>query len=93
MSEFTFVRLREQYDVARLTLARPPLNILTIDMMVEVNAALARAAKNPALKVLVIDGEGRAFSAGIAVEDHVGERVKPMLETFHQIFRWLRGLE
>jgi cyclohexa-1,5-dienecarbonyl-CoA hydratase len=93
MSEPVFVRYREQYDVARLTLARPPLNILTIDMMAEVNAALARAAANPSLKVLVLEGEGRAFSAGVAVEDHLGDRVKPMLETFHQIFRGLRALE
>jgi cyclohexa-1,5-dienecarbonyl-CoA hydratase len=93
MSEPVFVRYREQYDVARLTLARPPLNILTIDMMAEVNAALARAAANPSLKVLVLEGEGRAFSAGVAVEDHLGDRVKPMLEAFHQIFRGLRALE
>ena len=93
MSDFTFIRYREQYDVARLTLARPPLNILTIDMMAEINRALQRAALNPSLKVLVLEGEGRAFSAGVAVEDHMGERVKPMLEAFHQIFRGLRSLE
>lgn len=93
MSEFTFVRFREQYDVARLTLARPPLNVMTIEMMAEINAVLARAAKNPSLKVLVLAGEGKAFSAGVAVEDHLGARAKPMLEAFHQIFRGLRALE
>ncbi len=93
MSDFKFIRLREQYDVVRLTLARPPLNILTIDMMTEINQALERAAANPSLKVFVLDGEGRAFSAGVAVEDHLGDRVKPMLDTFHQIFRGLRALE
>ena len=81
MSGFRLIRFQEQYDVARLTLARPPLNILTTDMMQEINAALARAA------------EGKAFSAGVAVEDHVGDRVKPMLDAFHQIFRHLRALE
>ena len=93
MSDFKFIRFKEQYDVVRLTLARPPLNILTIDMMAEINEALERAAANPSLKVLVLDGEGRAFSAGVAVEDHLGARVKPMLDTFHQIFRGLRTLE
>ena len=93
MSGFRLIRFQEQYDVARLTLARPPLNILTTDMMQEINAALARAAGNPSLKALVIAGEGKAFSAGVAIEDHVGDRVKPMLDAFHQIFRHLRALE
>jgi cyclohexa-1,5-dienecarbonyl-CoA hydratase len=93
MSGFRLIRFQEQYDVARLTLARPPLNILTTDMMREINAALARAAGNPSLKALVIAGEGKAFSAGVAIEDHVGDRVKPMLDAFHQIFRHLRALE
>ncbi|OGK99668.1 MAG: hypothetical protein A3E31_16995 [Candidatus Rokubacteria bacterium RIFCSPHIGHO2_12_FULL_73_22] len=93
MSAFTLIRYVEQYDVARLTLARPPLNIMTIDMMHEVNEALERAAASPALRALVVDGEGKAFSAGVAVEDHVGDRVKPMLDTFHGIFRRLRALE
>ena len=93
MNAFKLVRYVEQYDVARLTLARPPLNIMTIDMMHEINAALDRAAASPSLKALVVDGEGKAFSAGVAVEDHVGDRVKPMLDTFHGIFRRLRALE
>lgn len=93
MSDFTLIRFQEQYDVARLSLARPPLNIMTIEMMGEINHALERAAVNPSLKVLVIGGQGKAFSAGVAVEDHMGDRVKPMLETFHQIFRGLRALE
>jgi len=93
MNGFRLIRFQEQYDVARLTLARPPLNILTTDMMREINAALARAAGNPSLKALVIAGEGKAFSAGVAIEDHVGDRVKPMLDAFHQIFRHLRALE
>lgn len=87
------VQYLETYDVARLTLARPPLNIMTIAMMAEINDALDRAAANPVLKALVLAGEGKAFSAGVAVEDHVGERVTPMLEAFHGIFRRLRLLD
>jgi cyclohexa-1,5-dienecarbonyl-CoA hydratase len=93
MSPAPHVRYREQYDVARLVLARPPLNIMTIEMMGEINEALERAAQNPSLKVLVLEGEGRVFSAGVAVEDHLGDRAKAMLEAFHQIFRGLRTLE
>jgi cyclohexa-1,5-dienecarbonyl-CoA hydratase len=87
-----WIRYVADYDVARITLARPPLNILTIDMMQEIGAALADVAEQPSLKVLLLAGEGKAFCAGVAVEEHVGDQVKPMLEAFHDIFRRLRAL-
>lgn len=93
MGEFSFIRYVDDGDVARITLARPPLNILTIGMMEELNAALERAAGHPSLKALLFAAEGKAFSAGVAVEDHLGDRVKPMLDTFHRIFRRLRDLD
>jgi cyclohexa-1,5-dienecarbonyl-CoA hydratase len=93
MSDVNGIRYAEIYDVARITLARPPLNVMTIAMMAELNDALDRAAANPVLKALVIAADGRAFSAGVAVEDHLGDRVGPMLETFHGIFRRLHALE
>lgn len=92
MTAFKWIRYAADYDVARITLVRPPLNILTIPMMQEIAAALALAADQTSLKVLVVDGEGKGFCAGVAVEDHVADRVKPMLEAFHDIFRRLRQL-
>ncbi|HXU88365.1 MAG TPA: enoyl-CoA hydratase-related protein [Methylomirabilota bacterium] len=92
MTTFEWIRYTADYDVARITLARPPLNILTIPMMEEIAAALALAADHASLKVLVLAGEGRAFCAGVAIEDHVADRVKPMLDAFHDIFRRLRAL-
>jgi cyclohexa-1,5-dienecarbonyl-CoA hydratase len=93
MTTFRFIDYTESYDVARLTLTRPPLNIMTIDMMQEIGEALDAAVATPALKALVFAGDGKAFSAGVAVEDHVPERVGPMLEAFHGIFRRLRALD
>jgi len=87
--------IRRRWDgaVARLTLARPPLNVLTIPMMDDLNAALDEAAARPALKAVLLEAEGKAFSAGVDVEDHMGDRVKPMLEAFHGIFRRLHALD
>jgi len=92
MSEFEFIRYAAEDDVARITLARPPLNILTIEMMTELSAALERAADGPRRKAVLIRAEGKAFSAGVAVEDHLGDRVKTMLDAFHLIFLRLRAL-
>lgn len=75
--------------IARITLARPPLNILNIAMMREILSALNGCAQQRELAAIVFDAapNSRAFSAGVAVEDHVPESVFQMLDTFHSIFR------
>ncbi|HEX9819266.1 MAG TPA: enoyl-CoA hydratase/isomerase family protein [Methylomirabilota bacterium] len=93
MSGFRLIRYLADYDVARLVLSRPPLNVMTVEMMREMAAALDEAAGRPGLKALVLSGDGKVFSTGVAVEAHLGDRVKEMLETFHDLFRRLRALE
>lgn len=87
------VRWSESQGVARITLARPPLNILDLPMLETLAGLVAEAGRRPALKVLVLQAEGRAFSAGVSVEDHLGDRARPMLEAFHRVFRSLRALD
>lgn len=93
MMSHLFIRCGEERGAVKIALARPPLNILTIAMMDEINAALDWAAARPGLKAVLFTAEGKAFSAGVDIEDHRGDRVKPMLESFHGIFRRLRSLE
>lgn len=93
MGEDGQIRVGTADGVVTLTLARPPLNILTIPMMSALDEALARAADDPVLRAIVLRAEGKAFSAGVAVEDHVGGRVEPMLAAFHRIFRRLDALD
>ncbi|HYX27001.1 MAG TPA: enoyl-CoA hydratase/isomerase family protein [Pyrinomonadaceae bacterium] len=83
-----------QDRVARITFARPPLNILNIAMMREINAALNECAGQKALAAIVFDAAPgmRAFSAGVAVEEHVEETVFKMLDAFHSIFRSLNQI-
>jgi cyclohexa-1,5-dienecarbonyl-CoA hydratase len=91
MPDFQNIRFQIQDRVARITLARPPLNVLNIAMMREINVALNECAQPRPLAAIVFDAaEGmRAFSAGVAVEEHVPETVFQMLDTFHSIFRAL----
>ena len=79
--------------VARVVLANPPLNVLTIAMLKELAEAIEEAAAREKLRVLVIAAEGRTFSAGVDVEDHVDERVGPMIAAFHGVFRRLADVE
>jgi len=92
--EFQHIKFQIQDRVARITFARPPLNILNIPMMREIGAALNECAEKRDLAAIVFDAaEGsRAFSAGVAVEDHVPETVYKMLDSFHAIFRTLQQI-
>src|ERR1051325_8324820 len=76
--------------VARITFAKPPLNVLNIAMMREIAGALAQCAERE-LVAIVFDADKscRAFSAGVAVEEHVQETIFQMLDAFHAIFRQL----
>lgn len=93
MSASPLVRVVEDVDVVRITLTRPPLNILNLEMLGDLVAALERASQRPALKAVILAAEGDAFCAGVAVEEHLGDRGKPMLEAFVAVFRALRALE
>lgn len=79
--------------VARVVLASPPLNVLSIAMLKELSEAIEEAAAIEKLRVLVVAAEGRAFSAGVDVEDHVGDKVAPMIAAFHGVFRRLADVE
>lgn len=81
-------------DKAFLTINRPPLNILNISTMEEMNQALTSLLDNKQVKVLVVSGIGeKAFSAGVDVSDHTDEKVEKMLQVFHQIFHNLSQLD
>ena len=79
-------------DAYRITLSDPPLHILDIPMLEELRDALARI--QPDRHALIIDAVGtRAFSAGVSVQDHLGDRAEVMLSVFHDCFRILARLD
>jgi cyclohexa-1,5-dienecarbonyl-CoA hydratase len=87
------VLLERRGRTATLTLDRPPLNILDIPMIERLGEAVTGLATDPDLLALVLRGAGtRAFSAGVAVQDHTPDRVPAMLESLHGTLRRLRDL-
>jgi cyclohexa-1,5-dienecarbonyl-CoA hydratase len=80
--------------VGRIVFNRPPLNILNIAMMEEIGAALAECGNRHDVVAIVFqaDKDCRAFSAGVAVEEHVEETIYRMLDSFHGIFRALEQM-
>jgi 2-(1,2-epoxy-1,2-dihydrophenyl)acetyl-CoA isomerase len=65
LEPFGTLRYGVEAGVATITLARPErLNALTATMHAELRQALSAAAGDEAVKVVVLTGEGRAFSSG-----------------------------
>jgi cyclohexa-1,5-dienecarbonyl-CoA hydratase len=75
--------------VARIALRHPPLNVIDIAMMEELAQALAEIEARSAVSVVVLSGEGRAFSAGVDVAAHTPHKVEAMLLKFHTVIRAL----
>lgn len=75
--------------IARIRLAAPPLNILTRAVMAELRQALASLANRAELRVLVLLAEGKHFSAGAAVEEHLPPEHEQMIPEFAETIRAL----
>jgi cyclohexa-1,5-dienecarbonyl-CoA hydratase len=75
--------------VARVVLRRPPLNVIDIPMMEELADAFAEIESRTDVSVIVLSGDGRAFSAGVDVAAHTPDKVEAMLLKFHGVVRGL----
>ena len=58
-------------------------------MMEELAASLAEIESRSDISVVVLSGEGKAFSAGIDVAAHTPHKVEAMLTKFHAVIRAL----
>ena len=59
------IRLAVDGSIATITLARADkLNALDLDMLAELSAILDRVEADSAVRVVILTGEGKAFSAG-----------------------------
>ena len=88
MAEMTKIRTeRFMGDHAlRVVLDAPKANILDGEMMGQINALLDELKDEAGLKLICFCGEGKHFSFGASVEEHVGERAAQMLDGFHGMF-------
>lgn len=80
------VRVASASGVGRITLDRPPLNVLTTAMMGDLAAALDGFAADPGIRVIRLDAEGKAFSAGVDVGEHLGDSLPEMMAALADLF-------
>ncbi len=90
---FKNITLETKSGIARLTINRPPVNVMDFETINEITQALGDVAKDTEAKVLLIRGSGtRAFCAGVEVKDHLGAMVPVMMNGFEIMISLLRRL-
>jgi cyclohexa-1,5-dienecarbonyl-CoA hydratase len=90
---YKFIQLVTAQGISRITLNRPPANVLSIDMMLDLNTAFESLEYQRDVKLVVLVGAGKYFSAGFELADHLGDRAYLMLEAFGRIFENLAKLD
>src|SRR5580704_5703100 len=71
----------------RITLNNPPLNVIDMQMMGELLAALEQIETMAEISAIVFAGSERAFSSGVDIAAHTPENVRNMLTAFHGVIR------
>ncbi len=68
--------------IGRVVINNPPLNILTREVMAALRAELGKLESEPSIRVLVLEGEGKHFSAGADVAEHLPPDFEQMIPEF-----------
>ena len=73
---------------ARLTLNRPPHNILNAEMLTEMAQALEGLHDHPEVKVILLQAakDSKSFCGGVDLPEYTTQRVFQMLDAFSRIF-------
>jgi len=81
-----------QDGLGTITLNRPPVNVLNIAMMEEINGVLEAWRGKKDLKAVLFNAKGKCFSAGVDVGEHMGDLAPKMIGVFHRMFRLMDRL-
>lgn len=91
--EYKNIILEKRAGISRLTINRPPVNVMDFQTINEISSALGEVQKDTESRVLLIRGAGsRAFCAGVEVKDHIGDMVPKMMTGFERMIKLLRNL-
>jgi cyclohexa-1,5-dienecarbonyl-CoA hydratase len=89
-----FIQYQVDDGVARITLDRPKAsNAMNIQMMEEIGSVLEAVDMNPDVKILLLQGDDKAFSSGLDIADHTEENAYQMMNEFSNVFHRLMKLD
>jgi len=79
-------------QVARVALAAPKANIVDRAMMADLERIFDQLEPRRDLKAIVLGAEGRNFSYGASVEEHLPDYIAGTLTQLHRLLRRLAAL-
>jgi cyclohexa-1,5-dienecarbonyl-CoA hydratase len=88
--DFKFIRWDAKGMVAHLTLNRPKQNIMNIEMLGEIAAAIDGLSTREDVKMILLDAAPECegfFSMGVGAEGYFSQMVFQMMDAFHNVFR------
>jgi len=88
--EFKYIRWDETGTVAHLTMNRPKQNIMNMEMLKEMAAAIESLNSRDDVRIILLDASPECegyFSAGVGAEGYTTQMVFQMLDAFHHVFR------
>lgn len=92
--EFEDVKVEKSEGIGKISIDRPPVNIMRLETISEMISALKELDEDPEIIAITITGKGeKAFSAGVEVEDHLGDKMPEMIEVFGDLFKTLLSIE
>jgi cyclohexa-1,5-dienecarbonyl-CoA hydratase len=89
---YEHIETRFEEGLGTITLNKPPVNVLNIAMMEEINHRLESWQQEKDLKVVLFNAKGKCFSAGVDVGEHMGDLAPKMIGSFHRMFRLMDTL-
>jgi cyclohexa-1,5-dienecarbonyl-CoA hydratase len=91
MDKNELVRLSATGDMSRITLCRPPLNFLNLDLLQQFFNILDSFGEDPQCRALILEAEGNAFSAGLELLEQTKDDIFLLLEQFHRVAQALNS--
>ena len=90
-----FLSWKVEEGVAIVAIQRPPANALSRDLILEVDEMLTTVEKDDSIRVILLYGDGRFFSAGADIKDFTkvtsGEEFSKLAENGQRVFERLES--
>jgi len=90
-SSHTRIKLDVGAPVVRITLNNPPLNVIDLPLMLELQQTLTELESRNDVSVIVFEGDAHVFSAGVDIKAHLPEQIREMLTGLHAVIRAIAG--
>ena len=87
---YKFIQWDDEGTVAHLTMNRPRQNVMNIDMLNEMTAAIEGLNHREDVRLIVLEAAPECegfFSLGLGVEGYTEQLVFQMMDAFHNVFR------